>query len=250
MIAGIRVLCAVFALLTSSVYAQDADRAYNEGNALYRSGDFEGAVKRYQAVLDLGIRHADVYYNLGNAHFKLGELGKALLSYERARRLSPSDADILANIDYVNAVKVDRFDIDPPNAVTRFLSAVYGALSINGLAWGVAIGILVLCVGIGRWLYADSRRVRWLVVAAIALVFFGTSSFLLSLKVGDLNAPEAIVLSDQVEGRSGPGEDYLQVFTLHEGTKVTIERQEGPWGLIRLPNGIGGWVPLGSVSLI
>ena len=54
--------------------------------------------------------------------------------------------------------------------------------------------------------------------------------------------PQGIVLADEAIGRSGPGRDFLQVFTLHEGTKVEIERVEGGWLLVRLRSGLGGWI--------
>ena len=65
-----------------------------------------------------------------------------------------------------------------------------------------------------------------------------------------MNRPMAIVLKAETVGRSGPGEDFLQVFSLHEGAKVSIERKEGLWVLVRLPNGIGGWIVLDGIGKI
>lgn len=247
-----RVAIILLVLLTcTQLHASETATArYNEGNARYRQGDFSGAVDRYEAALASGIAHADLYYNLGNAYFKLGAIGQALLNYERARRLAPADEDILENIAFANAARIDRFDTDEPNAVTRFLTHFYRLLSPNGLAIWVSFSFLLICVGIGGWMLGRHRRLLWILIATISTLGCLGGSILLRTKVHDLTAPEAIVLVEQVTGRSGPGDDYLQVFTLHEGTLVTLDRREGPWGLVRLPNGIGGWIRLDAVGMI
>ncbi len=226
------------------------DSLYNEGNALYRRGEYDTAITKYVKVLGMGMRNADVHYNLGNAYYKRGSLGLAMLHYERARRLRPADADILANIAFADAVKVDRFDLEPPNAVTRFLAAVYRSLSPNALSVWVTLALLIACIGGGGLLFGKTRRVQWIILIAFCVVGFLAGGALLTSKVADLRSPEGIILHAVAVGRSGPGDDYLQVFTLHEGTKVVIERREGLWVLVRLPNGIGGWIKLDTIGII
>ena len=238
-------------LILSSVSAgDDVSSLYNEGNRLYREGDYAEAIVQYEKVLSAGVRNADVYYNLGNAYYKDGSLGSAVLHYERARRLNPSDPDIIENIEYLNAIRVDRFDLDPPNAVTRFLQSGYSMLSPNLLTVMIGLAFLLACAAGGGWIYSDRNRIRYLAVTAFALLVCSTCGVLLAAKVSDLNADKGIVMTEEAEGRSGPGEDYLKVFTLHEGTKVVIERKEGRWGLVRLPNGIGGWITLDGLGVI
>ena len=53
---------------------------------------------------------------------------------------------------------------------------------------------------------------------------------------------EAIVVAEKVMARSGPAESQTEVFTAHEGTKVRLVRSEGQWILVRLTNGLGGWM--------
>ena len=50
--------------------------------------------------------------------------------------------------------------------------------------------------------------------------------------------------------RSAPDQAQTVVFALHEGTKVRIERREQDWLLIRLANGLGGWLPAAAVTEI
>ena len=240
------VLCASGVAVASG----SAGALFTEGNALYRQGAFEEAAVRYQAALATGLRNPDLYYNLGNAHFKRGALGEALLNYERALRLSPDDPDIVENIAFANVSKVDRFDLDPPNAATRFVLAFYHWFSPNGLSIWVSLTFLIACVSAGGLLLSPTRRMQWMVLLVSGLLGCGVGSALLVTKAGDMNTPAAIVLAAETIGRSGPGDDFLQVFTLHEGTKVVLERNEGPWGLVRLPNGIGGWIVLDAMGMI
>lgn len=251
MMSGISTVClTICAMVTCAQASDQGAQRYNEGNALYRQGRYIDAIQRYEAALATGVQNAGVYYNLGNAHFKNGALGRALLNYEKARRLDPGDPDVLENIAFANEATVDRFDLEPANAVTRFLSSVYRMVSPDGLTLWVSFFFLLVCLGVGGKIFVDAHRLRWLALSAIAVFGCLICGALLTAKIGDLQTEEGIILAVETTGRSGPGEDYLQVFALHEGTKVIVERKEGRWGLVRLPNGIGGWIVLDGVGMI
>ncbi len=226
-------------------------RIYNEANALYGQGEFKKAAVRYEEVVSRGVRNGYVFFNLGNAYFKAGETGRAILAYERALRLMPDDEDVIANLRFVNAVKVDRSPDDSANLVTRFLSSGYGLLSADVLAVSGSVCLYLAAAAGVFWLLVPSRRSLCIGLLVLAGMGLGGSGALLTYRVYSENAvSEAIVISDKVRGRSGPGDDYLLVFTIHEGTKVTIERVEERWFLVRLPNGIGGWLPGNSLEII
>ncbi len=226
-------------------------RIYNEANTLYGQGEFKKAAGRYEEVVSRGVRNGYVFFNLGNAYFKAGETGRAILAYERALRLMPDDEDVIANLRFVNSVKVDRSPDDNANLVTRVLSSGYGLLSADVLAVSGSVCLFLAAAAGVIWLLAPSRRSLCIGLLALAGMGLGGSGALLTYRVYSENAvSEAIVITDEVTGRSGPGDDYLLVFTIHEGTKVTIERVEERWVLVRLPNGIGGWLPGNSLEII
>ncbi|HET7923438.1 MAG TPA: tetratricopeptide repeat protein [Rhodanobacteraceae bacterium] len=62
------------------------------GSASFRAGDFESAAKDYAEV-----ENADGAYNQGNALAKLGKYEEALAAYDRALKLSPDMDDAKAN---------------------------------------------------------------------------------------------------------------------------------------------------------
>ncbi|MDE2998058.1 MAG: tetratricopeptide repeat protein [Gemmatimonadota bacterium] len=224
---------------------------YNEANALYGRGEFREAADRYEEVVSRGVRNGYVFFNLGNAYFKAGETGQAILAYERALRLMPGDEDVLANLRFVNAVKVDRSPDDTPNLVTRTLASGYRLLSADVLAVSGSVCLfLAAAAGVFR-LLARSRRALWIGLLVLAGMGLCGSGALLTYRIYSENTvSEAIVIAHEARGRSGPGDDYLLVFTIHEGTKVTIERVDERWYLVRLPNGIGGWLPGNSLEII
>jgi len=88
-------IAAIFAalmIIATPVVSQDgngsdskveADKLYNEGNSLYRSGNFSGAAEKYVAALAL----AEDYkyrYQLGLSYKNLKEPEKAITEYEKA----------------------------------------------------------------------------------------------------------------------------------------------------------------------
>lgn len=237
------VMLVLFAIVWSPARANEsAASLYNQGNTEYRQGDYASAISIYEQVIGQGLKNGDVYYNLGNAYFKSNELGKAILSYERALKLMPGDEDVIANLKFANAHKVDKDEPTDPNFITRVLLAIYDFFQINTLS--VLSLVSVFCIGgsVVGWLFMPLRKMLW--ICLIVVFGFGllSSSTMLAFKAQKRSEVAAIVLSAEAIGRSGPGGDFLQVFELHEGTKVFVERSEGSWFLVRLANGVGGWV--------
>jgi tetratricopeptide (TPR) repeat protein len=241
--AWLPMLLASFILMAASQSAALDGTAYNEANRLYRSGRFGEAAERYERLLQVGSRNSDLFYNLGNAYYKAGSLGRAILNYERALALAPDDADIRANLRYANAVKRDQMEEEQFNLIGRAILWIYNWLTADGLAVFCSLCLFVMgAVGI-TWLYLPARRtlcLSVLVAVGVAVVF---SSGILAVKIHQREMiRRAVVLADEALARSGPGEDYLQVFAVHEGTTVVVEREEAGWFLVRLHSGIGGWL--------
>jgi hypothetical protein len=65
-----------------------------------------------------------------------------------------------------------------------------------------------------------------------------------------LTRTEAVVVTEEGTARSGPEVGQTPVFVVHEGTKVVVERREAGWLLVRLANGLGGWLPAEVVAVI
>jgi len=74
---------------------------FNLGNALYKQGKFDEAVRAYeaarQAARDAHTR-ADASYNIGNAHLKAQDPQKAIQSYVEGLKLNPDDQEAKYNL--------------------------------------------------------------------------------------------------------------------------------------------------------
>ena len=248
-----RVILALFLLGSAAVSAQSAPVGlYNEANELYRQGEFDAARDRYQAVAQSGRRDSRLFYNLGNACFKAERLGEAILWYERALRLDPRDADIRANLLFANRVKRDRDPDLPGNPVWRFFVSAFFYPTLNELSVVFSVSLLLACTVAAWRLWARERagvsRLALLLTCASLTLFSGAFLGVRVYRQGDVI--EAVVTAAEGVARSAPERAQTVVFTLHEGTKVRIERREHDWLLIRLANGLGGGLPATVVAQI
>lgn len=62
-------------------------------------------------------------------------------------------------------------------------------------------------------------------------------------KVSDAaNRRYVIVLSENADVRSGPGDENPQLTEIHEGLKLCVLSEREGWLRVRLANGLGGWI--------
>ena len=61
---------------------------------------------------------------------------------------------------------------------------------------------------------------------------------------------EAVVMASEVKAMGGPDDDSVELFRIHEGTKVRIEDSTDDWIEIVLVDGKVGWVHRESVEII
>lgn len=225
-----------------------------EGNRLYRDGDFRGALESYHRIEEAGFESGPLFYNMGNAHFKLAELGPAILYYERALRLMPGDDDLRANLALARSLTAD--DVIPLPGFLPFRAARWWVylLSPTLLAWIVGVGYVLAMSGLFTWVLRPTpAAAAWgrlmAVMAGIVTVVFGVNLAARGLGLGD--PPRAVVMVDAAEVQSAPSPDpSLQVFTVHEGTTVRIDRRAEAWVEVVLADGKVGWVRTNDVEEI
>ena len=103
-----------------------------------------------------------------------------------------------------------------------------------------------------RWLFAQTRPgALWLVgILLCAGLSVGSALWLGTHLRHQAQTSEAIVTVAEARAHSGPDLGQTEVFVAHEGTKVRLVRQEGGWMLVRLANGLGGWMPAEALTRI
>lgn len=223
----------------SFVFAQTT---FDAANAAYAGGRYEEAAKLYQTLIDEQ-PDATVYYNLGNAQFKQGELAQAILSYERSLRLDPSNKDAQYNLEFAqsritdNITEQDFFLSSWARAVRNRLNERSWIIISITLFILALTGLLLFLLSRELWLRKTAFHIAW-----IALLF----SVIAGLNAGSLHKRdtlrnEAIITQGVVNAKSSPDRSGTDLFTIHEGTKVTIRESIGEWVNIRVGNN-EGWV--------
>lgn len=224
--------------------------AFDAANAAYAEGRYGEAAALYQALIDEE-PNAQVYYNLGNAEFKQGELAHAILAYERALRLQPNNKDARYNLAFAQSRITDNIKEQD------FFLSVWAQTVRNNLrerTWLISSIVLFIIALVCLLLFLLSRE-QWVRKTAfhtawIALLLsFVTGLNAASLHKRDTLRAEAIITQGVVNAKSSPDRSGTDLFTIHEGTKVTIRETIGEWANIRVGNN-EGWLRLSNLERI
>jgi tetratricopeptide (TPR) repeat protein len=81
-------VCALLVLAASGALADD----YDEGRALYKAGDYNGAIAKFQSAIQQNPKDAKPWWQLNFAYNKLGRYQEALNAVQKAGQLDPSHA--------------------------------------------------------------------------------------------------------------------------------------------------------------
>jgi hypothetical protein len=230
-----------------------SERLFDEGNLLYQQQDFEGARDKYLQIEMEGEVSSALYYNLANSHYKLGDMGKAILYYERALRLDPGDDDIQANLKAANQATVDQ--ITPPQEfeLARWLIRLLYAISTPTLIQLATALYLAACILLTVAIVSRNPRVirickRGSIAAGVALLM--TISIAGAQWVDSRKRVEAVVMQSEVKAMGAPDDGGVELFRIHEGTKVRVDQSTGDWIEIVLVDGKVGWVRRENVEII
>lgn len=233
------IICNLLLVICHLTFAQSD---FDIANAAYAEGKYEEAATLYQSLID---EHPDavLYYNLGNTRYKQGELAQAILNYERALRLKPNYKDAKYNLAFAqsritdNIVEQDFFLLAWTRAVRNCLSEqTWWVLSIVLFILAL-VGLLLFLLGREPWLRKTAFHTAW--IAFLFSLISGLNA--MSLHNRDTLRNEAIITQGVVNAKSSPDRSGTDLFTIHEGTKVTIRETLGEWANIRVGNN-EGWI--------
>jgi len=236
-----------------SLWAVTPEQQVAEANRAYLAGRYENAVTIYEKVTQAGLASPVLYYNLGNAYFKLGNMPLAILYYEKAHKLAPADADIVHNIRLANTRIVDKIEPVPMLFYIRWWSSARNILSPDNfakisLALFSIFWLLLACYFLAR------RKVLRITAFYFALIFLIGSIFGIVLASDShhkaLNPDEAIVMEPSAGVKSSPDDKSVDLFVIHEGTKVTVMDRIGNWKEVRIANGNSGWIQTTAIREI
>jgi tetratricopeptide (TPR) repeat protein len=249
----INIVVIVF-LASSGLHSQSVlDLSIANGNNAYDSANYKEAIEHYSIVVDSGYASSQLYYNIGNAYFKLNDMPSAILFYEKAKKLSPKDDDILFNLSIANSRIVDRIDAIPELFYVKWWNSFTQLFSPRTwLSISIALFFFIFLFAI---IFIISRNIsirRITLWAGLAVVVLTIISFSISYQTyyQFTNKEEAIIFIPTLTVKSSPNPNSVDLFVIHEGTKVSISDAVEGWSEIKIANGSVGWVPTGSFKKI
>ncbi|MBI5669797.1 MAG: tetratricopeptide repeat protein [Chloroflexi bacterium] len=221
----------------------DSGAVMAQANAAYQQGDYETAARLYQSLVDGGIQNSSVYFNLGSAYYESGELGRALLNYRRAQALLPRDNDLNRSLARIRGERTD-IQGDETGLLEGLAALTGGVLTLAELGWLALLlwfGWFALLLG---WMLGADWRETLRVPLIVGAVLVAVAVALLASRLWvQAYRPAAVVLAEQVDVMSGPGERYLSLFLLHAAAEIRIVERRGSWLRFALPDGRQGWLP-------
>ena len=227
-------------------FAQNpADEWFDQANAAYNSGNYNDAVELYQKILDSDMESVPVYYNMGNAYYKMHDYPMAIYNYEKALKLDPSNEEVRTNLEIANLAIVDKIESVPQSFVERWWRSLRAMGSGDRWAWWsvAAFALLLVCL----FMFLRSRRMGlrklgFFMGIVFFIVFVLSVVFAAQLKKAATIPDQAIITAPTVTVKSSPAVTSVDLFVLHEGTKVAILESSNGWNKVRIANGSIGWL--------
>ncbi|MGC8865354.1 MAG: tetratricopeptide repeat protein [Bacteroidales bacterium] len=218
----------------------------DSATSAYTKGHYEAAIYWYEKVIATGNESAALYYNLGNAWFKRNEMAPAIYYYEKALLLDPSDEDILFNLKVANSRIVDKIDVVPDLFFERWWKSLYTLFTGDTWAWLSLIFLALFLAALGWFLLSNRPGLkRTGFYSALLFLLMGVLSYTFASKnhYRQTHHTHGIIFEPSVTVKSSPDENSVDLFVLHEGTKVQLSDSLNSWVKIKIANGSVGWIP-------
>jgi len=243
----------VLLFVVLQVFAINESVIIDKANKAYSDEHYAEAIDLYLKVVEAGYESSELYYNLGNAYFKSNDLPSAILYYEKSIKLNPADEDSRFNLKVANSLIPDKIEEVPVMFYKRWWNNIYDLFGANTWARLSVALFIVLLIFLAIYIAGNSYYIRktffWL-----GILFFVFTIFSFSFSYQKYNTcidtKEAIVFDPTRTVKSSPDEKSVDLFVIHEGTKLTIMEHIGEWYEIRIANGSVGWIPISSVKSI
>lgn len=232
------------------VKAQKPEELLTEANSLYNENAFDSALVVYKSIIDQGYSSATLYYNIGNTYYKLRNYPLAIYYYEKSLKLEPNNADTKHNIEIAKLFLTDKIEAVPELFIKTWWNKLSNSFTTN--TWAtitlVLIGISLICIFF--YITAKTRSLRKsMFFSGIFMVILTICSFSISAEKHNYISShnEGIIITPTITIKSSPSVSGVDLFVLHEGSKVKILDNTDGWEKIKIANGSTGWLPTSSV---
>jgi len=224
---------------------QGANDWFEQANAAYNMGNYDSARIVYEKILATEVESVPLYLNLGNTYYKMHEYPMAIYYYEKALKLDPSNEDVQTNLAIANHAIVDKIEPVPQSFIVRGWRNARASLSGDQWAWCSIVFFALLLVSVFLFLRSRKtgmRKLGFFAGIVFLLVFTLSVVFAAQLKHASETQDQAIIMAPTVTVKSSPNEASVDLFVLHEGSKVTVLETSNGWNKVKIANGSVGWL--------
>lgn len=226
---------------------------FNQANELYSKKNYKEAIVLYDKIIKSGYHSAELYFNTGNAYYKSGNYPYAILFYEKAKLLDPSNPDIDFNLTKARTYAIDKIEVIPEFFISTWFENFVNRFPTNTWAvFGLIIFMSCMVLLSGYFIFVKHRLRKILLYLSIVLLISSVLSVTFAIQTRNyVHRPgTAIVVSPTISVKASPDYDAVDVFLLHEGSKVFVIRMLSNWYEIRLADGKQGWLEANSIEKI
>ncbi|MBT6325463.1 MAG: hypothetical protein HOJ35_05805 [Bdellovibrionales bacterium] len=223
-------------LFSSVVFSFDNSvLLFEQSQQDYHNGKYSESITKLEKLLTQSEGSGEVLFNLANSYMQDGQLGNAIFNYYKANELMPRDGDINYNLKFAQNKIVDKVTDNTP-----IISKIF-PFSLFELSLILSVLIILFVIFNIIVLFSKNDWIRWgrnLALSLIILFVFPlTYHYFFKESFG-------VVVAENANVYSGTGRNNVKLFTLHEGTKFSIQssNQYNGWIRISIDQNKKGWV--------
>ncbi|HLP60707.1 MAG TPA: SH3 domain-containing protein [Candidatus Deferrimicrobium sp.] len=214
---------------------------FNQAGRLYEEGKYAAALAIYQDI-EKSVSHWKLFYNIGNCYYKSNSFIKAKIYYLRAGRLNPFEPSIQKNITIVDRHFSDKIEEERPDFLSRLALHFESLLSLNAVSTILLCAVIILNIFIFLLIKKGKSRFR-LYGVAFSLVFVLVMGGYHIYRTGKQELRNtAVIIKEDSELRSGPGENNTILFKVYPGLKVRIIEKSRNWVQVSASSQVAGWL--------
>jgi tetratricopeptide (TPR) repeat protein len=235
------------------MFAINPDSLLVTANNAYNQGLYDSAINTYNKVISDGIESGELYYNMGNAYYKNNDVASAILYFEKAKKLLPNDEDIQYNLNIANSMIVDKIEKVPELFYNTWWNHLYNIMDTDTWTIFALISFAFLVIAIGFFIISrqrSSRKLSFYIGVLILVITIASSAMAYQKYYFSIENKEAIVFDSSITIKSSPTQNSVDLFVIHEGTKVKIIDSIDNWTEIKIQNGSTGWLPNKAIKVL
>ncbi len=237
----------VLAVMVAS--AEDFQQRFDSANDLYEKGLYTEALELYRTI-ENSLFSWKLFYNMGNCQFKLNRFIEAKIYYLKARQLKPLQSSIGNNIQIVNKNFKDKIPEKEIDFLGRVVLKVESLISLNFISYLLIVFIIIF--NFSLFILVRRRRNKWALYGLFFfLLLFIFTSMVHIYRVQKRNSQNtAVIIRDDAQLRSGPGQDNTILFKVNPGLEVRIIDRSNGWLQVSASSDIVGWIKEDRLTVI